>query len=125
VESSVEELLERSNPDTSWRAFFGALVPILDGMAGLRDAVEESGDPAWRRGMEMVTARLDTLLASHGFERSARVGDIFDPARHRAGGARRTPGVPPGAIAEVVQEGWIHEGTVVRLATVIVCREDL
>ena len=124
VESSLEELLEKTDSDRAWRDFYAALIPVLDGIAALRDAVERDGDPGWRRGMEIVTGKLEALLTSRGLEPSACVGDVFDPSRHRAAGARRAEGVPPGAIAEIVEAGWTFRGAVVRLATVIVARED-
>lgn len=86
--------------------------------------MERAGDPDWRRGMEIVTGKLEALLTSRGMEPSARVGELFDPSRHRAAGARRAEGIPPGSIAEVVEAGWTFRGAVVRLATVIVTRED-
>lgn len=124
IESSLEEVLEKTDSDEPWRDFYAALIPILDGIAALREAIERAGDPAWRRGMEIVTAKLEALLASRGLEASARVGDPFDPSHHRAAGARRAAGVPPGSIAEVVEAGWTFRGAVVRLATVVVARED-
>ena len=124
IESSLDELLDGEKRGAEWRGFFLALLPILDGIGGLRDAVEKSGDPAWRRGMEIVTAKLETLLASRGLARSARVGEPFDAAVHRAAGARRAAGVPTGCIAEVVEDGWAMQGVVLRPATVIVSRED-
>ena len=124
IESSLDELLEAEKRDAEWRDFFLALLPILDGIGGLRDAVEKMGDPAWRRGMEIVTAKLETLLSSRGLRRLGRVGELFDAALHRAAGARRAAGVPAGCIAEVVEDGWAMQGVVLRPATVFVSRED-
>ena len=124
IESSLDELLEAEKRDAQWRDFFLALLPILDGIGGLRDAVEKTGDPSWRRGMEIVTAKLETLLSSRGLERLGRVGELFDAGLHRAAGARREARVPAGCIAEIVEDGWALRGVALRPATVIVSRED-
>ena len=122
IESSLEELLEKTDRDEKWLDFFRKLIPILDGIDALRDAIDRGGDPSWKRGMDILSEKLMALLEAHGFLRAARVGMAFNPDHHEAVGAQDTALVEPGSIAEVVENGWLYQGGIVRSAKVIVAK---
>ena len=45
IESSLDELAEKTNADQRWREFYQKLIPILDGIDAVRRAIEREGDP--------------------------------------------------------------------------------
>ncbi len=122
IESSLDELVEKTNADQRWREFYQKLIPILDGIDAVRRAIEREGDPSWKRGMEIFSDKLAALLEAHGLLQAARVGMTFDPSRHEAVEACESSLVAPGAVAEVVENGWLYRGHVLRFAKVIVAR---
>ena len=152
IESSLEELVEKAGADPSsassaagalqgadprsassaagatqgadqgWREFYRRLIPILDGIDAMRQAVEREGDPSWRQGMEMLSDKLVGVLEAHGLVRTAAVGMTFDAFRHESVGARDSSEVATGAVAEVVENGWLYRGEILRYAKVIVAR---
>jgi molecular chaperone GrpE len=122
IESSLEELLEKTDSEGKWLDFFRSLIPILDGIDALRDAIESGGDPSWKKGMEILSGKISALLETQGFLRTARVGMAFDPARHEAVGAEEASPVSPGDIAEVVENGWHYRGKILRYAKVVVAK---
>ena len=122
IESSLDELAEKSNDDQRWRDFYKELVPILDGIDAVRRAIDREGDPSWKRGMEIFSDRLAAHLEAHGLRQAARVGMRFDPSRHEAVDACDTTLVGPGDVAEVVENGWLYGGNVLRYAKVIVAK---
>jgi len=124
IESSLDELLEKTSADQKWREFYQKLIPILDGMDAVRRAVEREGDPSWKRGMQIFSEKMAALLEAHGLLRAARVGMAFDPSRHEAVGADDSSLAAPGAIAEVVENGWLYQGQVIRYAKVIVAKDS-
>jgi hypothetical protein len=139
IESSLEELTEKAGAepgsassamgatqgaDQGWREFYRRLIPILDGIDALRQAVERQGDPSWGRGMEMLSDKLVGVLETHGLLRTAAVGMAFDAFRHESVGAGDSSEVAPGAVAEVVENGWQYRGEILRYAKVIVARGD-
>ncbi len=123
IESSLDELAEKTNDDQRWRDFYKELIPILDGIDAVRRAIEREGDPSWKRGMEIFSDRLAAHLEAHGLLQAARVGMRFDPSRHEAVDACDTKLVAPGTVAEVVENGWLYGGHILRYAKVIVARE--
>lgn len=122
VESSLDELMEKAGDGQEWREFYRKLLPILDGIDATRRALEGIGDSSWKRGMEILSDKLIALLEAHGLLRGARVGMTFDPSRHESVGARDSTEVAPGAVAEVVENGWLYRGDILRFAKVIVAR---
>ena len=122
IESSLDELAEKTNADQRWRQFYQKLIPILDGIDAVRRAIEREGDPSWKRGMEIFSDKLAALLEAHGLLEAARVGMLFDPSRHQAVDACDTTLVAPGAVAEVVENGWLYRGDILRYAKVVVAK---
>jgi len=122
IESSLDELVEKANGDQTWRDFYQKLIPILDGVDAVGRAIEREGDASWKKGMEIFSDKLNALLEAHGLLQTARVGMIFDPSRHEAVDACDTSLVASGAVAEVVENGWLYEGHVLRFAKVIVAK---
>jgi molecular chaperone GrpE len=109
-----------------WRRESRALV--LRQLLGLHDAFERAEaaardrppeDPL-RRGLEILKREWDRFLTSEGVVPVARVGELFRPTEEDAVGEVPARGVPPGYIAEVVQQGFRSPAGLLRPAKVLV-----
>ena len=101
----------------------GDLLPLFDSMeAGLTAAAE--GDPL-RAGMELTLRQLHRIAEANGLlEVAPAAGDAFDPERHQAMSMIDVEGVPPGAVAQTFQKGYVLNERLLRPALVVVARHD-
>lgn len=101
----------------------GDLLPLFDSMeAGLAAAAE--GDPL-RAGMELTLRQLHRIAEANGLvEVAPAAGDAFDPERHQAMSMIEVEGVPPGAVAQTFQKGYVLNERLLRPALVVVARQD-
>ena len=99
------------------------LLPLFDSMeAGL--AAASSADPL-REGMELTLRQLHRIAEANGLSEVApAAGDSFDPERHQAMSVVDAPGVPPGAVAQLYQKGYVLNERLLRPALVVVARQD-
>jgi molecular chaperone GrpE len=90
------------------------LLPVLD---ALERALRSHDNPVfdeYRKGVELIYRHLWDTLSKHGLERIAAGGKQFDPHYHEAIERVETRDYPDGAIIEVVQEGYLFDGRVLR-----------
>ncbi|MFS8063387.1 MAG: nucleotide exchange factor GrpE [Luteimonas sp.] len=101
----------------------GELLPLFDSMeAGLAAAAQN--DPL-REGLELTLRQLHRIAASNGLvEVAPAVGDNFDPERHQAMSMVAIEGVPPGAVAQLFQKGYVLNERLLRPALVVVAQHD-
>ena len=99
------------------------LLPLFDSMeAGLAAAAQ--ADPL-REGLELTLRQLHRIAESNGLvEVAPASGDSFDPERHQAMSMVDVEGVPPGAVAQVFQKGYVLNERLLRPALVVVARHD-
>ena len=99
------------------------LLPLFDSMeAGLAAAAQ--ADPL-REGLELTLRQLHRIAESNGLvEVAPAAGDSFDPERHPAMSMVDVEGVPPGAVAQVFQKGYVLNERLLRPARVVVARHD-
>jgi molecular chaperone GrpE len=64
--------------------------------------------------MELIYRQLWDALSKQGLERIAAQGKKFDPHFHEAIERVETTEYPDGAIIDVVQEGYLFDGRVLR-----------
>jgi molecular chaperone GrpE len=62
----------------------------------------------------MTYRQLWDILARHGLERIAAAGKQFDPHWHQAIDRVESTEYPDGAIVEVLQDGYVYHGRVLR-----------
>ena len=101
----------------------GELLPLFDSMeAGLAAAAQN--DPL-REGMELTLRQLHRIAEANGLvEVAPAPGDSFDPDRHQAMSMVDPEGLPPGAVAQVFQKGYVLNERLLRPALVVVARHD-
>ncbi len=110
---------ERGQPVAS---FFSGLLPIMDGLEAVRRQILKTGEEEWRKGITIFYEKLIDHCAASGLQASAQVGKPFDPSLHEALAAAEASGVGEGCICEVVQQGWLFRGRVLRFARVVVAK---
>jgi molecular chaperone GrpE (heat shock protein) len=92
----------------------GELLPMLDAFDRALKAHDDPAYEEYRKGLEIIYRQLWDTLAKHGVERIAAEGATFDPHFHQAVERVETPDYPDGAIVEVLQDGYIFHGRVLR-----------
>ena len=105
------------------------LLPAID---NLRRAIESTpqgkvaDEPAQKLlvGVEATEQGLLEALEKHGIRRIDPLGEMFDPAQHQAMLEVTDPTRPAGAVAEVLQPGYLHHDRLLRPAMVSVAKRD-
>lgn len=90
------------------------LLPILD---AFERALKAHDDPAYEeylKGLELIYRQLWDTLARHGLERIVAEGKPFDPHYHQAIERVESSDHPDGTVLEVLQDGFLFHGRVVR-----------
>jgi molecular chaperone GrpE len=90
------------------------LLPVLDGFERGLKAHDDPAYEEYRKGLELIYRQLWDSLSRHGLERIAAAGKQFDPHFHQAIERVETRDYPDGAIVEVLQDGFLFHGRVLR-----------
>jgi molecular chaperone GrpE len=115
---SQERLVE-----TELQRFVQQLLEVLDEFDLALIAAERSPDfESFRKGVELVYAKLADTLRSEGLERIEAEGKPFDPNEHEAL-MQTGEGDGEPHVAEVFRQGYKLRGSVIRPASVRVERE--
>jgi molecular chaperone GrpE len=90
------------------------LIPVLDAFERALRSHQAPAYDEYRKGVELIYRQLWDTMSKHGLERIAAAGKQFDPHVHQAIERVGTSDHPEGAIIEVVQEGYLFDGRVLR-----------
>jgi molecular chaperone GrpE len=96
------------------------LLPALDHLELALRAAEEHGGGEFAKGIRQIQAELVGALGRVGIQPYSPKGELFDPSEHEAMASQPVEGTEPGTIAEVYQQGYRINGTVLRPARVVV-----
>jgi len=108
--------------DAELQRFVQGLLEVLDEFDLALMAAERQPDfEAFRKGVELVYAKLAETLRSEGLERIEAEGKAFDPNEHEAL-MQTGEGDGEPHVAEVFRQGYTLRGTVIRPASVRVER---
>ena len=108
--------------DAELQRFVQGLLEVLDEFDLALMAAERQPDfEAFRKGVELVYAKLAETLRSEGLERIEAEGRAFDPNEHEAL-MQTGEGEGEPHVAEVFRQGYTLRGTVIRPASVRVER---
>lgn len=97
-------------------------LPVLDNLDRALALLEREAPPEWCRGMVLVHQAFVDALARAGAVPMEAFGKPFDPQFHDAVTLCRDETLPDGAVADVLQQGYLHQGRVLRPAKVRVNR---
>lgn len=100
-------------------------LPVLDNLQRALEAAKGTHLPAdgLREGVELTVRQFTQLLTALGVSAVPGVGAPFDPNVHEAVGAVEAPG-HAGEVMEVLQNGYLLGGRVLRAAMVRVGQDD-
>jgi molecular chaperone GrpE len=90
------------------------LLPVLDAFERALKAHDDSAYEEYRKGLELIYRQLWETLAKHGLERIVAAGKPFDPYFHQAIERVETDEHPDGTVVDVLQDGFIFHGRVLR-----------
>ena len=108
--------------DAELQRFVQQLLEVIDEFDLALIAAERQPDfEAFRKGVELVYAKLAETLRSEGLERIEAEGEAFDPLEHEAM-MQTGDGDGEPKVAEVFRQGYRLRGTVIRPASVRVER---
>ena len=108
--------------DTELQRFVGRLLEVLDEFDLALMAAERSPDfDSFRKGVELVYAKLADTLRDEGLERIEAEGKEFDPNEHEAL-MQTGEGDGEPHVAEIFRQGYRLNGNVIRPASVRVER---
>jgi molecular chaperone GrpE len=98
------------------------LLPALDNLGRALAAAEAEGEASGHlgQGVKLVRDDLVAALARVGIEPFSPQGEPFDPNEHEAMAQQPVDGAEPGTVVEVYQQGFRHDGAVLRPARVVV-----
>ena len=85
-------------------------------------AVEADAADQYRRGIELIHAKLHEILRKHGVRPMETLGRDFDPNLHQAVAYDTTPGARDGEIVGEMQKGYLRNDRLLRPAMVKVAR---
>ncbi len=90
------------------------LLPVLDAFERALKAHDDPAYEEYRKGLELIYRQLSETLARHGLERIAAAGKPFDPHHHQAIERVESSEHPEGTVLEVLQDGFVFHGRVIR-----------
>ncbi len=90
------------------------LVPVLDAFDRALRAHDNPAYEEYRKGLQLIYRQLWETAAKHGLERIAAAEQAFDPHFHQAIERVETNEHPEGTIVEVLQDGYLFHGRVLR-----------
>jgi molecular chaperone GrpE len=96
------------------------LLPALDHLELALRAAEEHGGADFAKGIRQIQDEMVGALGRVGIQPYSPKGEPFDPSEHEAMASQPVEGTEPGTIAEVYQQGYRINGTVLRPARVVV-----
>lgn len=101
----------------------GDLLPVFDSLEAGLAAVGENAQ--LRAGLELTMKQLQDMAERHGLAVVApAAGDAFNPDHHQAMSLVDAADVPPGAVAQLFQKGYLLNERLLRPALVMVAKHD-
>jgi molecular chaperone GrpE len=94
------------------------LIPVLDGFDRALQSHEDPSYEEYRKGVILIRKQLWDALARHGVQKVDAAGKMFDPHVHQAIERIESRDYPDGSIVEVLQDGYVFYGRVLRPAIV-------
>jgi molecular chaperone GrpE len=90
------------------------LLPVLDAFERALKAHDDPAYEEYRKGLELIYRQLWETLSRHGLQRIEASGKPFDPHYHQAIEQVESDEYPEGTVTDVLQDGFLFHGRVVR-----------
>jgi molecular chaperone GrpE len=102
-------------------SFAQDLLPALDNLERATSAAKQAGEKgALVQGVSMVQSQLIDILKRQGITRIDALGKPFDPNLHQAVMQMPSADLPPGSVAQILEQGYLIHDRVLRPARVAV-----
>jgi len=129
--ADISNLRQKAAKERSQAIRFGSsslakkILPLLSGMERAISQSEEESSQGFLEGTKMTLRGFKTALESEGVTHIESMGKQFDPTKMEAVAMLPAPdGIEPGAVIEVVEEGYMLHDRVLRASRVIVANSD-
>ena len=96
----------------------GDLIFILDNFERALSHADESSNPEYRKGVELIYRQLRDLLEKRGLKIIESKGQMFDPNFHEAVSREPRTDVEEGTVLEELQRGYFFQNRLLRPAMV-------
>lgn len=97
------------------------LLPLLDNFErAIKHSQNADGSEALIAGVELIYKELQATLQKHGVEKIKALGLPFDPLHHEALSTKFVEGSEEEEVLEIIQEGYLLHGRLLRPAKVVV-----
>jgi molecular chaperone GrpE len=100
--------------------FAADLLPVADSLALALESAASADAATLAQGQEATRRLLLKAFERAGLKSVDPAGQPFDPAQHEAMAMRPSDDHPPHTVLQVVQQGWLLNGRLLRPARVIV-----
>jgi molecular chaperone GrpE len=90
------------------------LLPVLDAFERALKAHDDPAYEEYRKGLELIYRQLWDTLSRHGLQRIEALGKPFDPHYQQAIEQVESDEHPEGTVTDVLQDGFLFHGRVVR-----------
>ena len=125
--ADISNIRQKAAKDRSQAIRFGSsslakkILPLLSGMERAINQSEGGKFEGFLEGTKMTLKGFKTALESEGVTHIESMGEQFDPTKMEAVAMLPAPeGVSPGAVIEVIEEGYMLHERVLRASRVIV-----
>ena len=125
--ADISNIRQKASKDRSKAVRFGSsslakkILPLLSGMERAINQSEGENIEGFLEGTKMILKGFKTALESEGVTHIESLGEQFDPTKMEAVAMLPAPeGVSPGAVIEVIEEGYMLYERVLRASRVIV-----
>jgi molecular chaperone GrpE len=97
------------------------ILSVVDDFERALIALEDQSDE-FTQGIRLIYNNLLATLAKFGVTKMIALGEIFDPNYHMAVASIDSEEVESNHVVEVIQEGYLLDGTVIRPANVVIAK---
>lgn len=108
----------------SGEKFIRDFLEVMDNFdRALESNVNDDNLENFKKGIEMISSELKSLLQKHSVSEVPAQGEAFDPLLHEALGSEPTNEVQPGHIARVFKKPYKLHDKLIRVGQVIVAKK--
>lgn len=106
------------------REMVGDILPVLDNFDRALKSMEETRNSAsYLQGVKMIYNQLEDILKKEGLEEIKALGEPFNPHLHEAVQTEETDSCPEDTVLDVILNGYLFRGNMLRPAAVKVSRK--
>jgi len=98
------------------------LLPVIDNLERAVEHAEKGGADDLLQGVQMTLSQFHKVLEKFGVTPIVAVGEPFDPARHEAVGQVESRDLPPNAVAQELQKGYLLNDRLLRPSMVMIAK---